>query len=500
MKRRDFLKSTFALSAGAAVLPVSAAEKESFAFDRETDLLVMGAGFAGLSAAVTAARAGLKVLVLEKRRWIGGDGILSAGIIISARTPLHDAAGITKGVEVEDYWKRIESGLEDEPLSKVRDNLPLSEIYSGIAKHNPEVLHECAKTSPRTVAFIRSYGIEFRPINPAQPFLLPSMPGSMAKFNQGMQNELKKAVVEILTRTPVIRLITENGRVIGAEAKRGSRSTFIRAKAVLAAAGGFSDNMDLMRRYKRVWADVPKGFTAVGAGVPDGHDGDAIQLGRKVGAAIEDMESLPKFFAAPKEGQVSPSWILFDTDTAYLVDQKGNRFVNEKEARYAGCALKCFHKKIDGAYVVTDEATVTGPNAARWRYAQLIENKGLFKGNTIEEAARAAGVDPEGLKAQIEKIAKNTAAGTDEFGRKDPLVRPLKAPFYVSTPSYPVRFKTEGGLEVTPSFEVMAAADDQPIPGFYAAGACCGSISTRLSDVIGSGLLAGDAIVKAVKA
>ena len=136
---------------------------------------------------------------------------------------------------------------------------------------------------------------------------------------------------------------------------------------------------------------------------------------------------------------------------------------------------------------------MTGPNKERWRYADLLSAKALFRGQSIEEAASKAGVDPKGLQRTLQRIADDSAAGKGdtEFGRKDKLFRALKGPFYVSTPSWPVRFKTEGGLEVNPDFQVLRAADDTPIPGLYAIGATCGSISTRLCDVIASGLIVG---------
>ena len=226
-----------------------------------------------------------------------------------------------------------------------------------------------------------------------------------------------------------------------------------------------------------------------------GHDGDGIRLGRLAGAAIEDMESMPKLFAAPKPGTKSPSWILFDTDTAYLVDKAGRRFCDEHASRYAGCALECFRQKIDGAYVVIDEATFKGLGAARWHYDTLLKEKALFKADTVEEAARLAGVDPTGLQKTIDQINRDDAAGKGDtaFGRKDRLFRAPQGPFYVSTPCWPVAFKTEGGLEVDPDFRVLRAADDLPLPGLYAAGSTCGSISTRLCDVIAGALIAGPA-------
>ena len=506
MKRRQFLQ---AAAAAAAVPAAHAAAAPEAPADLQTDILIAGAGFAGLTAAVTAARKGARVLVIEKRSYPGGDGILSAGIIATAHSVEHDAQHIKAQTGIDAYWSLIERGVMDEPLSKVRDNMPLSPIYSGIFKHDPRVLRRSAETSPKVVQFLKSFGVRFMPINAQQPFLLPSMPGSMPAFAQALVKELERLHVQILTDARLVELTTAPDETQGA-AKGARRVTgavfffFLRlvraaAKAVIVATGGFIDNAQMMCRYKRVWADIPKGFTAVGEGVPPGHDGDGIRIARLAGAALEDMESMPKLYAAPKPGQKSPSWILFDTDTAYLVDKNGRRFCNEHASRYAGCALACFRKKIDGAYMVFDEAVFTGPNRKRWRFDELLAAGALFKGETIAEAAQKAGVSPEGLEKTLRTIERDAALKRDsEFGRSDPLFRALKGPFYVSTPSSTVRFKTEGGLEVNPDFNVLRAADDSAIPGLFAAGAVCGSISTRLCDVIASGLIVGETAAAAV--
>lgn len=504
MKRRAILKSTLLPAAagfsGTFASPgTHAAERHA---DIVTDVLVIGGGFAGLTTALTAARSGAKVVLLERRAYTGGDGLLSAGIIASAESIVHKAQNFSGDASLEAYWRQIEAGLTDEPLSKVRDNSPMSPVYAGFMKHDPRVMKRSAEMSPEVPALLASFGIEFLPINPGQPFLLPTKPGSMSTFVKAIGVELNKLGVEVHTGARAVSLETEEDRtpgappnavrVTGATAKIQEKTVRIAADAVVIASGGFIDNKDMMRRYKRVWADVQKGFSAVGEGVPDGHDGDGIRLGRLGGAAVEDMESMPKLFAAPRKGEKSASWLLFDTDTAYLVDKSGKRFCDEHASRYTGCALACLRNQIDGAYVVFDEATFTGSNAARWRYADLLAAGGLVKGETIEAAAQKVGVDPNGLRQTLEAIAADAAAGRDSaFGRKDKLFRALKGPFYISKPSYPVSFKTEGGLEVDPDFRVLRAADDSAIPGLYAAGAVCGSISTRLCDVIASGLIVG---------
>lgn len=428
MKRRTLL--TNALLGAPAVqtaLLTSAARAAQTAPAEElsADVLVLGAGFAGLASAIAAARAGARVAVLEKRGYAGGDGILSAGILAAAGTPLHEAQGIPGDWSVEAYWQRILDGKEDEPLSKVRDNMPLSPIYSGVAKHNPEVLRRSAFRSPDVAAFVQSFGIEFLPINPHQPFLLPSKPGSMPRLAKAMLGELERLGAAVLLNVQAESLQLENGRVAGALARRLAgphKGGALRIEAPAVIAGGFSNNEALMKRYKRVWADIPIGFTAVGEGVPPGHDGDGIQMGRRIGAAVEDMESMPKLYAAPRKGMRLPSWILFDTDSAYLVDRGGKRFVNEHEARYAGCAVEAFRRHMDGAYMVFDEETFRGPNSERWQLAKIFAAGGLFKGRTPALIRRGFEKRLSALMPmRPEALTANTAGAIVCFARSEGL-------------------------------------------------------------------------------
>lgn len=162
MKRRQLLQSTLAFGTLSSVaLPAPAVVADKPKADMSTDVVIVGGGFAGLTAAVMASRAGAKVVVLEKRSYCGGDGVLSAGIIASAYSEVHKAQGFKGKADLDSYWQLIEEGHTDEPLSKVRDNMPNSPMYSGIAKHDPNVLRRSAEMSPAVAAFVMSYGIDF---------------------------------------------------------------------------------------------------------------------------------------------------------------------------------------------------------------------------------------------------------------------------------------------------------------------------------------------------
>ena len=497
IQRRNLRLTATALTAGFSAKGFAAEGKAPPQFDRQCDVLIVGAGMAGLTAAGVLSKEGLRVIVIDKRSWIGGDAIYSTGVVFGAQTRFHERDGITEGVSVEDYWKRLNQGLFDEPVSKVRDNLPVSPSYSGIAKHDPGVLRACAEKLPAVADFLFENGVTVLPIPKAAPFLLPTPKGSMGELAKHLREAIEEAEGSLLLQTAAEELLQdEAGTVIGVRARtRGNRDVFIGAQSVVLATGGFLNNEDLMRRYKRYWAAAPKGFSFVGGGIPTDHTGDGIELARKIGAALEDMESVPKFYTAPQKGTPAFSWLMLDTDTAYVVDKSGRRFVNEAQARYAGCALAMLRLGIDGGFVLFDEAAFSGPHAARWQFAKVLEDGGIWKADTVEELGKLSGVDAGGLRETIEAINRDAARGADSrFGRSDGRFRALRAPYYLSKPYWPVMFKTEGGIEVNPRFEVLRHSDATVIPGLYAVGAACGSISTRLCDVFASGLTAAESI------
>lgn len=126
MKRRQLLQSTLAfgtLPSVALAAPADMTHKPEA--DVSTDVVIVGGGFAGLTAAVTAARAGAKVVVLEKRSYCGGDGVLSAGIIASAFSEVHKAQGFQGKADLDSYWQLIEEGHTDNRCQKCATTCPI---------------------------------------------------------------------------------------------------------------------------------------------------------------------------------------------------------------------------------------------------------------------------------------------------------------------------------------------------------------------------------------
>lgn len=493
LKRRTLISLPIVCGIAASALTSTSAQEQKTHHKPEYDVIVVGGGYSGLSAAVAASRDGAKVLLIEKRGRTGGDGAISGGVFQTYRTPLHDKQDVTKNVGPEDYWNRFAKGLDDEPLQKVRDNTPNSPIYDGINKHNPEVIKKAALMSPEVMKFVMDYGIEFMQVNPNMPFRIAMVAGEPAKFADAMLNELKERNVEIMRNTRVQSLIMDDGRVVGVEAERkNGQKLSIYGKSVILATGGYINNEYLLKRYKRYWSALPSFITGLDDPTPKDRTGDGIMMGKAIGAALEDMESMAKFFSRPKAGTPPVSWLIVDVEPAYVVSQDGKRITDENKARYSGICLDLIRAGYKHGYLIIGSDTVQGKNNRRFRLDDVIKGGGLFKGDTPEELAKQVGLDPKVLRETIDRINKDAAAGKDtEFGRTDPFFKPLKAPYYISAPAYVGIYKTEGGLEVDPNFSVIRADNDKPILGLYAVGAGCGSITSRHSEVVASGLIAG---------
>lgn len=497
MKRRLFLSLPGIIWSASAV-SASVKKQTSGDFLTKTDVLVIGGGFAGLSAAVSVLRNGKSVTLIDKRYWLGGDGALSSGIFYSAETPLHKKAGIENAGR-DAYWKQICAGVDDEPLAKVRDNSRNSPVYFGVTKHNPEVLRRVSDNTPKVIEFITGYGIEFLPMNKAKPFQLPMLKKSVQEFPKKMVEEIKRKGGKIILGARAVQLLVKNDEVIGAEVELNGQKENIYAKAVVLATGGFLDNEYLMKKYKGFWSQAPRAIASVGENRPKDRTGDGIMMAKKIGAALEDMESMPKLAGRMATGLPFISWTIFDVEPAFFVSPKGKRMLDEHVGRYAGCSLSLMREGEPYGYVVFGNETFEGKNRARFNLEKGLAMGSLFKAETPEGLAKAVGLPVKEFVETFNRFNHDAQNGIDSaYGRKDRLFKPLKAPYFISTKGYPGAYKTEGGVEVDSRLRVLRSTDDKPIKGLFAAGSTCGSITARINDAVSSGLIAGEEASKGI--
>mgnify|MGYP005948144201 CR=1 FL=1 len=232
-------------------------------------------------------------------------------------------------------------------------------------------------------------------------FQFPTVPGSMNTFVKGMVNELAERKVPILKGLRAKEIVMDGDRAAGIRAeyvvgKDKGKKIAIKARSVVIATGGFVNNKEMMIHYKRYWSTVDIGFTGLGDGMAMDHTGDGILMGRDIGAALEDMESMPKFYNGTYDKSPSISWIMFDVDKAYFIAPDGKRMLNEFVSRYTGCLLALMQRGIkEGGRILFDEETFNGPNRDRWNIDKVMEVDGILKADTPEELAKLAGLRPE---------------------------------------------------------------------------------------------------------
>lgn len=512
LSRRSFITRSAAGAASLSLVGAAAAKANaapSIKFDETYDVLVVGAGLSGLAAAVMAAREGAKVYLIEKRAWCGGDALLSEGVFHAWHSKVHDALAVegSPDLSFESFWSEQCRGvMDDDVMNNVRDNTPESPIYHAYNKRNLEVMKRVAHNTAAAINFMADYGIGFKPFDAQHRFLHCVERNEMSRLTKMMLDELKSRGVKRINGVRAQELLQgSDGGVDGVRIEyvlggRKGQTLAIGAKKTILATGGFLNNEDMMKRYKHYWSDIPFGWSHIGEGIPDDHTGDGIEMGKRIGASLESMESVPKFYAAGEKGVTIPSWLIFYFDKAYFLSPEGKRLHNEFIGWYTGSVLSLRRKGFKHGFVLFDEETFAGANHDYWHFEECMKTNGLFKADTPEALAAKVGLDPKVLRETIERINRDAAAKNDtEFGRTDHFFRPLKAPFYISAKGYPVRYKTEGGLEVNPDFEVLRSIDDKPIGRLYAVGAGCGSMTTRNCDVLSAGMLAGRTAAKSLK-
>ena len=294
---------------------------------------------------------------------------------------------------------------------------------------------------------------------------------------------------ELLLSTPAEKLIVEQGRVVGVEArdKAGEKVT-VRAKNVILATGGYNFNVDMVKEMT--------GIDMIPVGAP-GRTGDGINMALAVGAVGDNMGPMMINGAfMPAEGEAICNGAnkelraMFRQGLLY-VDGTGNRFFNEELTIDWPTASNAIARTGEWTYIVFDQATVDEfstkgkgyPNPcgnfiqrhqAATQLPQLLadnEKKGnVFVGNTIEEVAKKAGMDPAILRASCDAMTKFAKQGKDDQFGKDPYyLRAIdKGPFYV------VRGKLNtltslNGVKVTANLQVVDK-DSHVIPGLYAIG------------------------------
>lgn len=437
--------------------------------DITTDIAVIGAGGAGLSAAVEAANLGAKVVVIEKMPMVGGNTIRAAGGLNAAGTPLQAARGIDDSVEIAYY----------------------DTMKGGHWKNDPALVRTLVAGAPKSVEWLLALGGDLRDVGimGGASKARTHRPTGGALVGPEVVKTLWKAAkdrhVEILTKTTATEILKDkHGQVVGVKVKSKKDGTYtIHAKAVVDAAGGFGANNKMVASY------VPrlKGFATTNH---PGAMGEGIELAKKAGANLIDMTEIQTHpTVVPGVGQMITEAVR--GNGAILVNKEGKRFYNELETRDNVSAA--ILKQKDGvAYIFFDSDMQKSLKATN----KYITKDFCVKGNTMDEIAKAMGVDAATLKATVATYDKGRAAGKDAFGRANMKFDLNHGPFYAIMIT-PAVHHTMGGVKIDTKTQVLNAKG-QVIPGFFAAGEIAGGVhgANRLggnaqADIVTFGRIAG---------
>ena len=391
-------------------------KKSELPTEQTFDVVIVGSGGAGLSAAIEAAKAGKSVAIVEKMPTVGGNTLISGGEMNAPGNWVQKNLGIT-GDSVEAYYNDTMKG---------GDNIG-----------DPKLVHLMAEKALESAEWLRDdVHVEFLSDQLFQfgghSFKRALIPKGHtgAELVSKLKAKAEELGVKIFLNVKAEELIQDaNGRVTGVKAtdKTKKEVTFLATNGVVLTTGGFGSNIEMRKQYNKEYDERYKSTDTVGT------TGDGIVMAQKAGAALKNMEYIQTYpIANPKTGMIS---LLADTrfDGAILVNQEGKRFVEELDrrdviskailAQTGGYTYQIWNDKID-AISKTKEAH-------KAEYDELIREGLLVKADTIEEAAKFFDIDINNLKETIAKVNEYAKTKDDkDFHHRGGLVSLEEGPYY----------------------------------------------------------------------
>lgn len=404
-----------------------------------TDVVIAGAGAAGLSAAVEAASQGANVIVVEKQGMTGGSTVRSGGKLYAAGTELQKSQGIEDSAEAMANFYNL----------KAKD------------KADKEKVKIVSEKSADNFNWLSNIGVKWSYVEELHPTLTTwrvhnvEGGGGMTDGHGGqitvpLEKKARELGVQFMFETPATDLLTDSeDNVVGLKAiqKNGSIIT-INAKSTIIATGGFDHNKELMAKYS------PQ-VTPVHSSVPDGNVGDGLLMGEAIGAKVYST------------GAFNLLYIDFMTGASYdsglWVNEKAERFVDEFNYCYT-ISDALFNCSSNSAYLIVGEKSIT-PSI------QAGIERGLVPGaKTAEELAEILDIDASNLKKTVERYNELCSKGNDEdFGKPTEHMISIDGEMIYGIKMNPVATGTFTGL-VTDTNGRVLKDDNTVISGLYAAG------------------------------
>ena len=485
---------------------------------KEADVVIVGAGGAGMTAAMTASDAGKSVIILESQAMVGGNSVRSTGGMNAAKTVYQDENEFGEGAGVEKMLKSAADNYADnEFITSLAatvaqqwadyqanpvgyfDSVELMELdtmVGGKGINNPELVKTLVEGTAPAIDWLDENGMSLhnvaafggasvkrihRPVN--EEGKVVSVGAYLVPL---MEKACQERGVEFILNTTADTILTDaNGQAVGVSGtdKDGNTVT-VNAKAVVLATGGFGANLDMVASYK---PDL-KGFMTTNA---PGIQGQGIAMATAIGAATVDMDQI-QIHPTVEANTAALITEGLRGDGAILVNANGERFTDEVSTRDKVSAAEIAQPG-SFSWLIVDQAMADASNVI-----QGYITKGYTKqGATYEELAKEIEVDPATFAATMEKWNGCVEAKTDaDFGRTS-FANPLNtAPYYAIKVSAGVHH-TMGGVVINSSTEVLKE-DGSVIPGLFAAGEVTGGVhganrlgGTAVADFVVFGRIAG---------
>ena len=476
----------------------TAVEKTGSAEDStvEADVVVVGAGGAGMTAAITAAGEGKSVVILESQSMVGGNSVRATGGMNAGKTVYQDENEFGESAGVEKTLKTAaEKYADNETITALAktvseqwaayqanptgyfDSVELMELdtmIGGKGINDPELVETLCANSADAIDWLDEHGITLhnvssfggasvkrihRPVNAEGKTV--SVGSYMIPL---LQENCEKAGVKMMLDTTATEILTDaNGAAVGVKATGASGETVtVNAKAVVLASGGFGANLDMVVKYK----PELKGFMTTNA---PGIQGQGIEMAQAIGAATVDMDQI-QIHPTVEANTAALITEGLRGDGAVLINAEGKRFIDEVGTRDVVSAAEIAQT---GSYswLVVDQAMVDASSVIQG----YIKKGYTVTGSTYEELGEAMGVDAAAFAETMEKWNGYVEAKNDpDFGRTS-FANPLNtAPYYAVKVTAGVHH-TMGGLKINANTEVLNEKGEV-IPGLFAAGEVTGGV------------------------
>ena len=492
----------------------------------ETDIVVVGAGGAGMTAALTASDAGKSVLLIESQPAVGGNSVKSTGGMNAAKTVYQDENEFGESAGVEKTLAAAEAYADNEAITalaaKVKEQweawqaapmgyfdstelFALDTLIGGKGLNDPELVNTLVNNSAAAIEYLDSIGIHLnnvaafggasvkrihRPVNDE---------GKVVSVGAYTVPLLEKAVaardnLALMTNLTATKLLVdESGAVCGLEAATQDGYTVtVKAKAVILATGGFGANLDMVVQYK---PDLAGFMTTNAAGI----QGQGILMAVEIGADTVDMEQI----------QIHPT-VQADTasliteglrgDGAILVNANGERFIDEVGTRDVVSAAEIAQPD-SFSWLVVDQKMVDASSVIQGYITRGL----MLQGDSYEALANELGIPADAFAATMEKWNGYVADKNDpDFGRTS-FAQPLDtAPYYAVKVTAGIHH-TMGGLKIDSQTHVLNK-EGQIIPGLFAAGEVTGGVhggnrlgGNAVADFVVFGRIAGQEAADSIK-